>query len=75
MSINDNIKSLEDLKQGFKRKISWNKYRSKITTQTKNGNAYYMVDPTIRNIKKLSVFSFKACKNDPTRHCLDIACH
>ena len=34
--INDNIKLLENIKQGFKRPISWNKYRSEITTQTKN---------------------------------------
>ena len=27
-SINNNIKFLAYLKQGFKRKISWNKYRS-----------------------------------------------
>ena len=34
LHIKDNIKFLEDLKQGFKRTISWNKYRSEITTQT-----------------------------------------
>ena len=28
LSINDNIKFLESIKQRFKRKISWNKYRS-----------------------------------------------
>ena len=28
LSINDNINFLENLKQGFKRTISWNKYRS-----------------------------------------------
>ena len=33
LSINDNIKFLENIKQGFKRTISWNKYRSDITTQ------------------------------------------
>ena len=33
LSINDNIKFLENIKQGFKRTISWNKYRSEITTQ------------------------------------------
>ena len=34
-SINDNIKFLENIKQEFKQTISWNKYRSKITMQTK----------------------------------------
>ena len=35
MSINDNIKFLENIKQGFKRTISWNKYRSEMKTQRK----------------------------------------
>ena len=35
LSINDNIKFLENIKQEFKRTISWNKYRSEITTKTK----------------------------------------
>ena len=33
--INDNIKFLENIKQGFKRTISWKKYRSEITIETK----------------------------------------
>ena len=33
LSINHNIKFLGNIKQGFKRRISWNKYRSDITTQ------------------------------------------
>ena len=32
LSINDNIKFLENIKQRFTRKISWSKYRSEITT-------------------------------------------
>ena len=35
LSINDNIKFLENINQGFKRTISCNKYRSEITTQPK----------------------------------------
>ena len=33
LPINNNIKFLEDLKQELKRRVSWNKYRSEITTQ------------------------------------------
>ena len=33
LSINNNFKILENIKQWFKRAISWNKYRSEITTQ------------------------------------------
>ena len=36
--INDNIKSSKIIIQGFKRTISWNKYRPEITTQQKNNN-------------------------------------
>ena len=36
LSINDNIRFLENIKQGYKRTIFWNKYRSKITIQTQN---------------------------------------
>ena len=35
LSINVNIKFLENIKQGLKRTISWNKCRSEITTQSK----------------------------------------
>ena len=35
LSMSNNITFLENIKQGFKRTISWNKYRSEITTQPK----------------------------------------
>ena len=59
LSINDNIKFLENIKQGFKRTISWNKYRSEITTQPKNNNLDYLIDSTFRNINRLFALSFK----------------
>ena len=70
-SINDNIKFLENIKQGFKRTISWNKYRPEITTQTKNNNLDYLIDPTFRNINRLFVPSFKNGNDDPTRDSFD----
>ena len=33
LSTNDNLEFLENVKQGFIRKYSWNKYKSEITTQ------------------------------------------
>ena len=42
LSINDNIKFLENIKQGFKRTISWNKYRSEMKTQPNNNNLDYL---------------------------------
>ena len=55
--INDNIKFLENIKQRFKRAISWDKYRSEITTQPRNNNLDYLIDPKFRNINRLFVLS------------------
>ena len=52
---NDNTKVLENIKQGFKRTVFWNKNRSEITAQTKNNNLDYLTDPTLRNINGSSV--------------------
>ena len=71
LSVNDNIKFSENIKQGFKRTTSWNKYRSEITTQLKNNNLDYLVDPTFKNIKRLFVLSLKNGSNDPTRYSFD----
>ena len=59
ISINDNIKFLQNIKQGFKRTISCKKYRSEITTQSKNNNLDYLIDPTFRSIDVLFLRSFK----------------
>ena len=52
LSANDNIKFLENVKAGFKITISWNKYRSEITTQSKNNNLDYLIDLTFRNFNR-----------------------
>ena len=64
LPINDNIKFLENVKQGFKRTISWNKYWSEITALSKNNNLDYMINPAFRNINRLFVLSFKNPDND-----------
>ena len=66
------IKFLENIKQGFKRTISWNKYRSDITTSTKNNNLDYMIDPTFRNTNRSFVLLFENGDNNPTRHSFDL---
>ena len=71
LSIDDNIKFLKNIKQGFKRTICWKKYRSKITTQPKNNNLDYLMDPAFRNINRLFALSFKNGDNDPTRNSFD----
>ena len=67
LSINHNIHFLENIKQRFKRTISWKKYISEIKTQTKNNHLAYLIDPTFRNVNKLFVISFKNDNDDPTR--------
>ena len=71
MTVNDNKKFLENIKPGFKRTISWNKYRSEITTQPKNNNLDYLIDPIFININGLFVLSFKTGNDDPTRNSFD----
>ena len=59
LSITDNINVLENIKQGFKRTISWNKNRSQVKTQPKNKNVEYLIDPAFININILFVISLK----------------
>ena len=70
MSINDNIKFLENIKQKIQREISWSKYRCEITTKPKS-NLDYMIDSTFRNINRLFLFSFKNANVTPRRNSLD----
>ena len=45
--------------QVFKRTTSWNKYRSEITTQPKNNNLDYLIDPAFKNINRLLALLLK----------------
>ena len=71
LSIIDNIKVLENTKQGFKRTISWNKYRSETKTQAKRNNLDYLTDPTFRNINRFFVLSLKNRDEDPKKNSFD----
>ena len=71
LSINNKIKILENIKEGLRGTISSNKYRSEITTQPKNNNLDYQIDPTFTNISRLFVLSFKTGNDIPTRYYFD----
>ena len=43
LSINHNIKFLENIRQGFKRTLFWNKYRCEITMLPKYNNLDYLI--------------------------------
>ena len=55
---NDN-KLLKQLKTGFKRTITWNKYRSAMSNQDRNKNLNFLIDPTFTNVNGLFVLSFE----------------
>ena len=65
--INDNINFLENIKQRFRRTNSWNKYRSKTTTEAKNNNLDYLIDSTFRNFNRLFVLWFQNGNDYPMR--------
>ena len=71
LPINDNITFLENLKQGFKTTVSWNKYRSEKKIYPKNNNLDYVIDPAFRNINRLFVLSFKNGAKDTSRNSFD----
>ena len=59
LSTKDDNNFLEQLKSGFKKTIKWNKYRSKMTNQTKTNYLNYLIDPTFTNVNTLFVLSFE----------------
>ena len=59
------------MKQGFRRTISRNKYRTEITTQSKSNKPDYLIDPAFKYINRRFVFSSKNCEDDPTRISFD----
>ena len=68
LSISDNIKFLENIKQGFKRTISWNKFRSEITAQPRNNYLDYLIHATFTSINRLFVLLFRNGDEDPARN-------
>ena len=57
LSAENGNKLLEQVKTEIKRKITWNKYRSEMSKQTKSNNLNYLIYPT--NVNRLFVLPFK----------------
>ena len=74
LSKENDTKSLEQLKTGFKITMKWNKYRS---LQPQNNNLNYLIDPTFTNINRLFVLSFQriAGENNTTKDYRDSFSH
>ena len=52
LSTQDNAKSLPQLKSGFKRTISWNKYLSKPKLLSQNGNLSHLNEPSFPGVNR-----------------------
>ena len=59
LSTQDNVKLLQQLKSGFKKKITWNKYESSIKTFAQNRYLNYLINPTFQGVNRLFVLSFE----------------
>ena len=64
LSTQDNAKSLPQLKSGFKRTISWNKYLAKPELLAQNSNLNHLIEPSFQGVNRLFVLAFE---NDAQR--------
>ena len=55
---NDDSKLLPQLKNGFKRTITWNKYLVNPELLARNVNLNHLIDPSFQGINKLFVLAF-----------------
>ena len=59
LSTQDNAKLLPQLKSGFKRKISRNKYRPKLELLAQNANLNHLIEPRFQGVNRLFVLEFE----------------
>ena len=64
LSTQNNAKLLPQLKSGFKRTISWNKYLPKPELLARNQNLNYLIEPSFQGINRLFDLAFE---NDAQR--------
>ena len=67
LSTKDNEKLPQQLKSGFKKTISWNKYESSIKTFAQNRSLNYLINPNFQGVNRLFVLPFEN-ENDRTSH-------
>ena len=58
-STQDNANLLPQLKSGFKRTISWNKYLSKPELLAQNENLNHLIEPSFQVVNRLFVLAFE----------------
>ena len=59
LSTQDNAKLLPQLKYGFKRTISWNKYLAKPELLAQNANLNHLIEPSFQGVNRLFVLAFE----------------
>ena len=59
LSTQDNAKLLPQLKSGFKRTISWNKYLAKPELLAQNANLNHLIEPSFQGVNRLFVLVFE----------------
>ena len=64
LSTQDNAKLLTQLKSGFKRTVSWNKYLSKPQLLAQNPKLNHLIEPSFQGVNGLFVLAFE---NDDQR--------
>ena len=67
LSTKDNKKLLQQLKSGFKKTITWNKYESSIKIFAQNRYLNYLINPSFQGVNRLFVLSFEN-ENDSISH-------
>ena len=72
LSTEDDIKPLQQLESGFKRKINWNEYLPKRTNHARNRYLDFLIDPSFQGVNRPFVLSFKHDDDweNHKQHCL-----
>ena len=60
LSTKDNAKLLPQLKSGFRRTISWNKYLPNAELLRQNPNLNHLIEPSFQGVNRLSVLAFES---------------
>ena len=59
LSTQDNAKLLPQLKSGFKRTISWNKYLPKPELLPQNPSLNHLIEPSFQGVNRLLILAFE----------------
>ena len=60
----DNSKLLPQLKDGFKRTITWNKHLAKPELVAQNANLNHLIEPSFQGVNRLFVLAFEHDNNN-----------